>query len=139
MVHISGLLCCDVIENQSTFQSILVCMYVPMILQKLWFFVFPRRELVYFCSMDDIVHLGENSESPSTQLPVDLDFDPQNGLGEEQVPVSTLPAAPRGGVRVRGRSCTGRSTPASSQSRAAMSHKVRGPNWTEAEMLVLIG
>ena len=89
--------------------------------------------------MDDIVHLDEDSECPSTQLPVDLDFDPPNGLGNEQVPVSTIPAAARGGVRGVGRGSTGRSTPVSSQSQAAMSHKVRGPNWTEAEMLVLIG
>ena len=29
--------------------------------------------------------------------------------------------------------------PVSSQSQAAIPHKVRGPNWTEPEMLVLIG
>ena len=46
--------------------------------------------------MDDIVHLGENTDCPSTQLAVDLDFELLNGLGEEQVPVSTFPAAPRG-------------------------------------------
>ena len=90
-------------------------------------------------AMDDIVHLGENSECPSTQLPLDLDFDPPNGLGDEQVPVSRIPAASRGGLRPSGRSSTRRSTPVSSQSQAALSHKVRGPNWTEAEMLVLIG
>ena len=89
--------------------------------------------------MDDIVHLGENADCPSTQLPVDLDFDPRSGMCDEQVPVSVFPPAGRGGLRGVARSSTGRSTPASSQSQAAMSHKVRGPNWTEAEMLVLIG
>jgi hypothetical protein len=85
------------------------------------------------------VHLGENSDCPSTQLPVDLDFEPSNGLGDEQVPISTFMTAPRGGLHSMGRSSRGCSTPASSQSQAAMAHKVRGPNWTEAEMLVLIG
>ena len=90
-------------------------------------------------NMDDIVHLGENADCPSTQLLVDLDFDPQTGMCNEQVSVSVFPAAGRGGLRGMGRSSIGRSSPASSQSQAAMSHKVRGPNWTEAEMLVLIG
>ena len=89
--------------------------------------------------MDDIVRLGENADCPSTQLPNDLDFDPRTGVCDDQVPVPVFPAAGRGRQRGLGRSSTGRSTPVSSQSQAAMSHKVRGPNWTEAEMLVLIG
>ena len=64
--------------------------------------------------MDDIVHLGENSECPSTQLPMDLDFDPPNGLGDDQVPVSIFPASTRGGLRGMGGSNTERSTPVSS-------------------------
>ena len=109
-----------------------------MILQLSWLFEILIRGLVAFLAMDDIVHLAENSQCPSTQLHPDLDFDVPNGLGVEQVPVSIFPAG-RGGLRAMGRSSRGRSTPVSSQSQAAMSHKVRGPNWTEVEMLVLIG
>ena len=40
------LLCCVVIEYPSNLHSILVCMYVPMLLQKPWLFEFLLRELV---------------------------------------------------------------------------------------------
>ena len=89
--------------------------------------------------MDDIVCLEENSQCPSTQLPLDTNLDFPNELGGDDVPLSFVPGASRGGLRAGGRSSTPRSTPISSQTQAAASHKVRGPNWTEAEMLVLIG
>lgn len=89
--------------------------------------------------MDDIVRLEENSQCPSTQLPLELDSEFPNELGEDEAPLSFVPGASRGAVRAGGRSSTPRSTPISSETQAATSHKVRGPNWTEAEMLVLIG
>ena len=55
------------------------------------------------------------------------------------MPVSFETSAGKGIVRGRGKSAAGRSSSVSSQSRAAPPHKIRGPNWTEAEMLVLIG
>lgn len=89
--------------------------------------------------MDDIVALGDNSQCPSTQVPVYVDCDFQPDSVNDQ-PSSAAAASPaRGPVRTGGRTSTARSTPNCSQSQAAPSHKVRGPNWTEAEMLVLIG
>lgn len=89
--------------------------------------------------MDDIVHLEENSRCPSTQLSLESDFEFPNELGEDEVSLSFVPGASRGAVRTGGRSNTPRSTPISSQTQGAASHKVRGPNWMEVEMLVLIG
>ena len=89
--------------------------------------------------MEDAVHLGDSSHYPSTQLPIDLEAVSPAEVAEDQVPVSLAPATSRGGFRGRGRSNTGRSSSVSSHTEAAFPHKVRGPNWTEAEMLVLIG
>ena len=89
--------------------------------------------------MEDIVHLGESSQYPSTQGPADVEADFVPDFLDDQVPVSARASAGLGSVRGRGRSHSGRASPVSSRSRATPSHKVRGPNWTEAEMLVLIG
>ena len=89
--------------------------------------------------MEDTVHLGDSSHYPSTQLPIDEDDDFAAEFSGDQVPVSFAPATSRGGVRGRGRSSTGRSSSVSSHTEGTLPHKVRGPNWTEAEMLVLIG
>ena len=89
--------------------------------------------------MDDIVHLGENSQRPSAQLPLDVENDLLYGLCDDDIPVSNVPGVARAVQRGGGRSLDARSTPISSQSQGAMPHKVRGPNWTEVEMLVLIG
>ena len=89
--------------------------------------------------MDDIVNLGESSQPPSFQRPAAADCEfIAEFLGDEE-PASFVAPAARGGARSRGRSGTGRSSAVSSQSHGAVPHKVRGPNWTEAEMLVLIG
>jgi hypothetical protein len=87
---------------------------------------------------DDIVNLGEASQYPSTQRPAE-------GLCEYGVDsVETCPAAvmepanSRGSGRPRRASNAGRSSSAPSQPADEPPHKVRGPNWTEAEMLVLI-
>lgn len=84
--------------------------------------------------MDDIVDL-ETSHCPSTQLPNDADCN----FGPEYLENKTLSSfvpttARRGGRWGRGRSSSGPSQP-----QATTAHKVQGPNWTEAEMLVLIG
>lgn len=89
--------------------------------------------------MDEIVDLGESSQPVSTQRPAGADCEFIAEFLDEEEPTSFVPPVGRGGVRGRGRSSTGRSSPLSSQSNAALPHKVRGPNWTEAEMLVLIG
>ena len=88
--------------------------------------------------MDDIVALGDNSQCPSTQLPMYADCDLQPNSVHEQPGADSAAPSARGPVRSGGRSNSARSTPNFSQSQAA-TQKVRGPNWTEAEMLVLIG
>ena len=89
--------------------------------------------------MDDTVRLGASSQGPSNQVPIDLDEDFTTVFGEEQVHLSNVPEPSKGGRRGRGRSSTLRSSSVSSHTEAAAPHKVRGPNWTEEEMLVLIG
>lgn len=89
--------------------------------------------------MDDIVALGDNSQCPSTQVPVYADCDIQPDTVNDQRSLAAAAPSARGPVRIGGRSNTARSTPNCSQSQAVPSHKVRGPNWTEAEMMVLIG
>ena len=89
--------------------------------------------------MEDIVDLGENSQRPATRLPLEVDCEWGSEYADDQPPVHFPGAAAGGGLgagRVHGAS---RSSTAPSQSGAALPHKVRGPNWTEAEMLVLIG
>ena len=88
--------------------------------------------------MDDTVNLGDSSQWPTNAVPIDLDCDLPAEFVEDRVPVCFAPVPSRGGLRPRGRSNSGRSTSVSSQSEAATTNKVRGPNWTEAEMLVLI-
>ena len=90
-------------------------------------------------SMDDIVHLGESSQCPSSQVPGAFASDFNSELLDDDDPVPVATQGGRSGVRGRGRSSTGRSSSTSSQPCAALPHKVRGPNWTEAEMLILIG
>ena len=94
---------------------------------------------VLFKRMDDIVHLGEDSECPSTQIPTEVDCELPSGWLHDPPPVPIGTASPQVVLRGRGRSARGRSSSVSSQSQSGQPHKVRGPNWTEAEMLVLIG
>ena len=89
--------------------------------------------------LDDIVALGDNSQCPFTQVPLDADYDFQPDFVDGHVRTTSATQSARGPVRTGGRSYTARSTPNSSQSQAAPLHKVRGPNWTEAKLLVLIG
>lgn len=85
------------------------------------------------------MNLGDSSQWPTNAVPIDLDCELPGEFVEDQVPVCFAPVPSRGGLRPRGRSNSGRSSSVMSQSDAATTHKVRGPNWTEAEMLVLIG
>lgn len=89
--------------------------------------------------MDDIVDLGDNTHCPSTQVPIEGDNVFPAGFPDDHIHVSLPVPATRGGASGQGRASSRRTLPASSQSQAAPTHKVRGPNWTEAEMLVLIG
>ena len=89
--------------------------------------------------MDSVVDLGETSPYPSTQVPADLDYDFQSENAGDRVPVSSPRAASAGTVGGRGGSNTARSSSTPSQPGSAPPQKVRGPNWTESEMLVLIG
>jgi hypothetical protein len=89
--------------------------------------------------MDDIVHLGETSQCPSTQIPIYVDCGFPSLFMEDQVPLSFAPIPSRRGSCARFRADAGRSPSVSSHTKATVSHNVRSPNWTEAEMFVLIG
>lgn len=88
--------------------------------------------------MEDVVDLGETSQAPSNQAHTDDEACVEPDFFGEQTLDCTAPSEQRGGGRGRGRIANGRSSSAPSRSVAAPLHKVRGPNWTEAEMLVLI-
>lgn len=89
--------------------------------------------------MEDIVDLGENSQRPAIRLPLEVDSELGLEHNEEQPPVHFAGTASGGRLGVERVSGTSRSSSAPSQSGVALPHKIRGPNWTEAEMLVLIG
>ena len=88
--------------------------------------------------MDDIVDLGEGSQFPSNRVPLGVDGDFDSEFGNDQAPTFMPPSSATGVVHSRGRSHTTRSSPIPPESQAPSKQKVRGPNWTEAEMLVLI-
>ena len=135
-------LCCNSSLRKLAFRCC-VCMGFPILLQNTCLCVFCKRGLTGLCAMDDIVRLEDNSQGPSTQLPLDTDFELpielSVELGDDDAPLLFVQGSSRGGMRAAGRSNTGRSTPVSSQTQAAATHKVRGPNWTKDEMFVLIG
>lgn len=87
-------------------------------------------------AMEDIADLGADSLYPSTQIPVQVDVEHVAGFPGSQSLSS--PSAGPGRGRSKGRASGTRSLSGPSQSQSAAPHKVRGPNWTEAEMLVLI-
>ena len=89
--------------------------------------------------MDDVVDLGDTQQCPSSQPHFEGDTEFVSEFLEPDVADSPRQMSGRGGGRGRVTTASGRSTSAPSQSLATTSHKVRGPNWTEAEMLVLIG
>ena len=83
--------------------------------------------------------MAETSPYASSQVPIDLDGDLQSENADVQIPVSTPRSAAAVRVGGRGGSNTARSSSTPSQTGTTPAQKVRGPNWTEAEMLVLIG
>ena len=89
--------------------------------------------------MDDIVNLGDSSQFPPTQRATEG----LNDLGLEFLDTApaacSAPATTRVPGRARRVSNAGRSFSAPSQPNGSPPQKVRGPNWTESEMLVLIG
>ena len=89
--------------------------------------------------MDEIVHLGESLQCPSTQVPIYTDCEFGSDYADGEAPALVAPTTTTSGLNAPGTSQTARSASGPSQSQAAAPHKVRGPNWTEAEMLVLIG
>jgi hypothetical protein len=89
--------------------------------------------------MDELVDLGDTRHCDPTQLPYGADGDFDSVFQESQPPLPSAAASRRGGGRSRGRAVAGSSCSGPSQSLNAGVHKLRGPNWTEKEMLVLIG
>ena len=89
--------------------------------------------------MDDIVHLGESSQFPSTQVRPDADCEFGRDFLDDPLPAAHPQSRGVPVLDASGRSASVRSSTCPSQSQSAAPHKVRGPNWTEAEMLVLIG
>jgi hypothetical protein len=85
------------------------------------------------------VDLADTSVFPSTQMPPGHDCEREaEGMDTD----CALPRAPatesgqgRGGGRARGTRSLSRPLP----SHNSLPHKLRGPNWTESEMFVLIG
>ena len=88
--------------------------------------------------MEETVHLADNSQCTSARMPIDVDCDFEGEFAACRSPVSFEPATSEGGVHGGVRTGSARPLCSLSQSQSALPHKVRGPNWTEAEMLVLI-
>ena len=84
------------------------------------------------------MHLGDSSQWTSSQVPIDDDCAFEAEHADVEAPASSTPRAAAEGLHLRGRSRAARSSSRPSQFQNAAPHKVRGPNWTEAEMLVLI-
>ena len=89
--------------------------------------------------MNDIVDLSESSQCPSTQVPIDVNFGFGSEFLDNQTLASSTPTSTTRGGYARDGSNIARSSSVPSQSQAALPHKVRGSNWTEAKMFVLIG
>lgn len=89
--------------------------------------------------MEDIVDLADTSLFSSTQLPHEADCDREAGGLDMHCPLPTAPTAESRQGRGRGRARGTQSLPGPSPSHNSLPHKLRGPNWTESEMLVLIG
>ena len=127
-------------QNYFVVHSIVVCIVVALRLQGIQPVRIPSFWLnTVSLRMEDIVDLGETSECPSTQVPAAAHFDYPEEIFDGDDPGPITPAAGHRGGRAGGRLRAGRSATISSQTQAALPHKVRGPNWTEPEMLVLIG
>ena len=89
--------------------------------------------------MEEFVDLGDTEPFPGSQQLQDADVEFGSEFLDTRLPVCSTPAATRRGGRSRAGSCAGHASSAPSQTQAGLPHKARGPNWTESEMLVLIG
>ena len=124
----------------STVHSIQFCIVVTLPVQRFELIGFTISvDSTDFWDMEDIVDLGETVECPSTQVLSGVHCDAPEEFFDGDEPGPFTPAAGRRDGRGGGKSRAGRSTTISSQSQGAFAQKVRGPNWTEFEMLVLIG
>ena len=89
--------------------------------------------------MEEVVDLDDGFLCPSSQMPQERDCGFASGFMDSQSQLPSAPVGSTGGGRSRGRKGASMSLQGASQSQTAPGHKLRGPNWTEAEMLVLIG
>ena len=89
--------------------------------------------------MDEVVDLGDTSHAPCSQPHFEGDTEFAEEFLDPDVSGAQLQMSGRGTARGRVTRASRRSSSAPSQSHATTLHKVRGPNWTEQEMLVLIG
>ena len=96
-------------------------------------------EQVVWQVMEDTIDLGDTSHCPSTQLHVDTYSEFGTNFVDTQTTQPSAAIGRRGRGRSRGRSPSVRSLAGHAQSHNAVPHKLRGPNWTKEEMLVLIG
>ena len=85
------------------------------------------------------MRLGESSQCPSTQLPTDGEDDFGGDYVDIQAPAPFREPTISPVLNDPPQPASARSSSCPSQSQGATPHKVRGPNWIEAEMLVLIG
>ena len=83
--------------------------------------------------------LGGNSQPSSAQLPVGVDSEFGPGFDGGETPASRSPPNIASDFPATDPSPSARSSSCPSQSQGPIPSKVRGPNWTEAEMLVFIG
>lgn len=89
--------------------------------------------------MEDIVDLGDTGHFTTAQAPVEEDCDYGAGFLDSHQPLGTAAAGRCGDGRSRGRTGSAKSASGPSRAHSTVPHKLRGPNWTEQEMLVLIG
>ena len=116
--------------------SVDVCSMIFFCVAKIRCLSFLRLDSVSPVLMDDIVRLGGSSQLPSTHESLDLDSEYAPDIVHAHATSFVLHAPPTGISNGGGVSRSTRSS--CSPSGASLPHKVRGPNWTEAEMHVLI-
>jgi hypothetical protein len=89
--------------------------------------------------MEEVVRLEESSQCPGTQLPNGGEDEYGGDYVDIQAPAPFRHPTTGPGLNAQPQPASARSSSCPSQSQGATPHKVRGPNWTEAKMLVLIG
>jgi hypothetical protein len=89
--------------------------------------------------MEDIVDLGDTGHFSSAQAPAEEDCDYGAAFLDSEQPLGSAAAGRCGAGRSRGRTGSAKSASGPSRAQSTAPHKQRGPNWTEQEMLVLIG